>query len=194
MSKIEQNREKKRQTILQAAWDTFLSEGYVEAKMDRIAADAGVTKQTVYRYYPSKKDLFRATLERIGDREDFGFLRFLEYENTELALFNFARGFIRAHLSEEHLATTRLLIAEGPGAPEIMQIFRALGADETGSALSAFLAERFGIEQADRTSDLWTSMLLGQRSWALMGMAKPSDDEIDQHATDAVSFLLKVVG
>ncbi len=34
MSKIEQNREKKRRAILEAAKENFLSEGYVLANMD----------------------------------------------------------------------------------------------------------------------------------------------------------------
>ena len=52
MSKIEQNREKKKQAILVAAKEVFLLEGYTSASMDVIAAKASITKQTLYRYFP----------------------------------------------------------------------------------------------------------------------------------------------
>ncbi|WP_315983576.1 helix-turn-helix domain-containing protein [Aliamphritea spongicola] len=51
---------------MQAAQEVFLSEGFVQAGMDKIAAQAQVTKQTVYRYFPSKTELFKATLQYMG--------------------------------------------------------------------------------------------------------------------------------
>ncbi len=78
MSKIEQNREKKRRAILEAAKENFLSEGYVLANMDKISAHAGMTKQTVYRYFPSKAALFEATLRQIGENMDGGFVTHLK--------------------------------------------------------------------------------------------------------------------
>ena len=51
MSKIEKNKEKKRQAILKAAQENFLAEGYILANMDNIARVAKITKQTLYRYF-----------------------------------------------------------------------------------------------------------------------------------------------
>ncbi len=46
--------------ILQAALDVFGDRGFTAARMEEIARRAGVTKGTVYLYFPSKDDLFRA--------------------------------------------------------------------------------------------------------------------------------------
>ena len=52
-----------RERILLAAHDLFYREGIRATGVDRIIADAGVTKVTFYRHYPSKNDLIEAFLE-----------------------------------------------------------------------------------------------------------------------------------
>src|SRR3954462_1610964 len=49
--------------IVHAALDVFVEKGFAAARMDEIARRAGVTKGTVYLYFPSKEDLFRAVVE-----------------------------------------------------------------------------------------------------------------------------------
>lgn len=49
--------------IIQAALHLFTERGFAATKMEEIAARAGVTKGTVYLYFPSKEDLFRAAVE-----------------------------------------------------------------------------------------------------------------------------------
>lgn len=190
MSKIEQNKAKKKRAILLAAQNVFLSEGYLLASMDKIAIEAQVTKQTVYRYYSSKSDLFKATLEQMGERSEMAFLAHLQLPDTEEALYQFARGFIQAHLSDDHLATFRLLVAEGGKAPEMTRSFRAVGPDDTDVKLTEFFTERLGISNAETTLQLWTAMLLAHRAAVLIGMDKPTEQQIDQHAKDATAFLL----
>jgi len=193
VSKIEQNKERKRNAILKAAQEVFLSEGYTLASMDKIATLAQVTKQTVYRYFPSKLELFSATLQQLGHGSEPDFCAHLQEVDTRTALYGFARGFIRAHLSREHLATFRLLIAESDIAPEIMRSFCEIGPDDTSRQLVAFFVERLGVEDAETTADLWAAMLLSHRSRVLMGMGRPDDQQIDEHAKAATDFLLAAV-
>ena len=49
--------------ILTAALEQFVEHGFAATKMEDIARRAGVTKGTVYLYYPSKEELFRAAVE-----------------------------------------------------------------------------------------------------------------------------------
>lgn len=193
MSKVEQNKEKKRQAILQAAQDVFLTEGYVLASMDSIAAQAQVTKQTIYRYYPSKVELFKATLQHMGKSSEVSFLDHLQDPNTKKALRKFAKGFILAHLSKEHLATYRLLVAESGKAPEITSSFFAVGPDETDAKLSKFFAERLGIKNVETTVQLWTAMLLSHRQSVLIGMKRPSNQQIEKYAKETTDFLLAAI-
>ncbi|WP_019616771.1 TetR/AcrR family transcriptional regulator [Psychromonas ossibalaenae] len=190
MGKIEQNKEKKRRVIIEAAQNIFLSEGYTLASMDKIAALAKVTKQTVYRYFPSKVDLFQATLNQMGEMQGGSFRSHLQKTDTNDALNEFAKGFIQAHLSSQHLATIRLLIAEGGKAPEITRSFCAVGPDQTAAQLSAFFTERLGIKDTESTVRLWISMLLAYRTGTLIGLESPTEQQIEEHARKATDFLL----
>lgn len=62
--KTRTNREERQQTILTAAQKVFVEHGYHNAAMDEIATAAGVSKPIVYQYFPGKRDLYLALLER----------------------------------------------------------------------------------------------------------------------------------
>ena len=53
------------QAILDAAYTVLEKEGYAGAAIERIAAEAKVAKQTIYRWWPGKAHLF---MEVLGDR------------------------------------------------------------------------------------------------------------------------------
>ncbi len=53
-----------REWILERSTDRFLSRGFSSFTMDEIARDAGVSKKTLYRLIPSKKELVMMVLDR----------------------------------------------------------------------------------------------------------------------------------
>lgn len=61
-------RERNRTAVLRAAARLFRQHGYNGVNIDRIMAEAGLTRGTFPTYFSSKKDLFRAT---IGFEPDF---------------------------------------------------------------------------------------------------------------------------
>ncbi len=190
MSKIEQNREKKKQAILAAAKSIFLSEGYTSTSMDSVAAQAKMTKQTLYRYFPSKLDLFHATLQHIGDGYDERSTQHLALENTRDALIAFATEFMQFHLSHEHIATQRLLITEAAQAPEIVESFMGIGPNSTHCALKTFFVERLGLKQPSKKVELWLGMLLAPRFEILLGLSDFTEQQIKLHAIEATDMLL----
>lgn len=50
--------------VLDAAFDVLQREGYAAATIERIAAEAGVAKQTIYRWWKGKAPLFMEVLAR----------------------------------------------------------------------------------------------------------------------------------
>lgn len=52
-----------RERVLLTAYGLFYREGIRATGIDRVIAEAGVTKVTFYRHFPSKNDLIRAFLE-----------------------------------------------------------------------------------------------------------------------------------
>ena len=67
----------RREQLLAAAREVFVSVGYHAAAMDDIAAQAGVTKPVLYQHFASKRDLYLAIL-------DEGARRFLHRIRTAL--------------------------------------------------------------------------------------------------------------
>ena len=57
--------EAKRDQVLGGARRVFLREGFAAASTDVIAREAGVSKRTLYAYYPSKEELFADVLRRL---------------------------------------------------------------------------------------------------------------------------------
>lgn len=51
--------------IVSAALELFATHGYAATKLDAIAARAGVSKGTLYLYFPSKEDLFKAVVREL---------------------------------------------------------------------------------------------------------------------------------
>lgn len=191
MGKIEQNKEKKRIAIITAAQDVFFNEGYVGASMDSIAVVAGVTKQTVYRYFSSKEVLFDSMLKAFRDESGDKMFDHLNAPDIHDALSGFGFEFIKAHLSKEHLAIVRLIVAEGANAPELLRSFTLVGPSETAQKLDDFFGRWFQMKNTDFAIRMWTSMLLSMRTDVLMGRKRPTQKDIREYANSVASFLLK---
>ncbi len=50
------------QEIVAAAMDVFAERGFAAARLEEVAARAGVSKGTLYLYFPSKDELFKAVI------------------------------------------------------------------------------------------------------------------------------------
>ena len=62
--------ERTREAILRAAYELWLTEDYDDVSLERVATQAGVTKQTVIRQFGSKDQLACATVDWQRPREE----------------------------------------------------------------------------------------------------------------------------
>lgn len=178
-----QRYEKKQEQILKAARFLFLSKGYQNTSMDSVAAEAKVTKQTVYRYFPSKAELFKAVLVRIspkGRRYDFG------SGDVKEELEMFAKEFVALHLTEERLGLFRLIISESLHAGELGEIFFATAPSARKKSLSEYISDKLHTDDPNKDADIFAAMLLHVRNDILMGVAAIPD-------TDWIAFHSKYV-
>lgn len=67
MSKREQQKQQRRQNIIQIAKDLFLEQGVQNIQMQDVAAAAGVGIATIFRYFPKKEYLVIAASNTITD-------------------------------------------------------------------------------------------------------------------------------
>lgn len=63
-SMTEEEKQERREMILEAAKKRFQRFGYSKTTMDEIAGDAGISKGTIYLYFENKEDIFNELLAR----------------------------------------------------------------------------------------------------------------------------------
>jgi len=115
----------KREQILQGAMQVFFSQGYANTSMDRVAAEAGVSKQTIYSHFQDKEGLFTALIERVTIRrlkQEFQ-LKACQGDAPQWVLRRLAESFLAKMDDPEYLACIRLVIAESARFPELAQLY-----------------------------------------------------------------------
>lgn len=80
-----QERERIRDSLLDAALKSAASQGMRHATVDELAREAGISKGAFYRFYPSKEHLFLSMLERTHE-EMYGSAERVLAERTDLPL------------------------------------------------------------------------------------------------------------
>jgi AcrR family transcriptional regulator len=58
LSRLEKEKITRRESIITAAETLFLKNGFDNVSMDNVAFDSEFTKSTIYKYFPSKEDLY----------------------------------------------------------------------------------------------------------------------------------------
>jgi AcrR family transcriptional regulator len=110
--------------IVAAALASFAERGYAATKLEDVAAAAGISKGTIYLYFPTKEHLFRAVVEQ-------AVLPNVEAAEGDLAshtgssadlLRMLAQRFLRL-LDSDLTAVPKLVVAESGNFPEIAQFY-----------------------------------------------------------------------
>jgi len=114
----------KREAILDGAITCFLEHGYAATSMDSVAAEAGVSKATIYAHFSSKADLFSAVIIR---RCEGGLNSDAQWPKDELdartTLTKMGRSLLEFMTSLETLSIHRVVVAEAIRQPELASAF-----------------------------------------------------------------------
>jgi TetR/AcrR family transcriptional repressor of mexJK operon len=190
VSRSQQNAELKQAAIVQAALDLFLAQGYAATSMDAVASQAGVTKQTVYRYYPSKEELFTAVMAKIRTDEPPAYAFGDADLNTELN--NFGRDLLAFHLRPAALGVYRMMLSEG-GQEGLLKPFMQAGPARVMKPLMAFLQQRHPkLEDTAFPAQMFASMVLVPRNQLIMqGKGRITRAEQEQHVAKVVRLFLQ---
>ncbi|NIY79160.1 MAG: TetR/AcrR family transcriptional regulator [Rhodobacteraceae bacterium] len=127
--------------VIEGARTVFLRDGYEGASVDDIAREAGVSKATLYSYFPDKRVLFLeiAALEtrRQADAHEE---RLDVTDPPEVILPAAGRKILDFVLSDFGIAVFRIAVAESARFPEIGQKFYDSGPGLLKERLSQYLA------------------------------------------------------
>lgn len=155
--------EAKRQAVIDAAERIFLDQGYASASMDGIAAEAGVSKRTVYNHFASKQELFQAVVCRLYAGLHETQRRGLPLDRPpQEVLAEFANDLL-LHLRRPQVqGLLHLIVSERPRFPELGLAFSAGGKGTAFALLEEYFAalDRQGTLKVD---DPWeaTAVFLG---------------------------------
>ncbi|TLS42750.1 TetR/AcrR family transcriptional regulator [Streptomyces montanus] len=136
--------ELKRQAIVRAARELFLRDGF-GVGMDAIAAEAGVSKVTVYNHFGKKEALFTAVItsaldEPLGHATSAALEELAEAEDLRTALIDTARAWVHAvRTNEDVIALRNLVAAEQHRFPELGHAWQGHGPEGHHPAVAGAL-------------------------------------------------------
>jgi TetR/AcrR family transcriptional regulator, mexJK operon transcriptional repressor len=193
---------RKRQAIVDAATDAFLRGGYAGTSMDEIAAQASVSKQTVYKHFADKDRLFcdvvRQMVSEVSDPVHDEVFKLRDSGDLEADLRDVARRQLELVLQPRLMQLRRLVIAEAPRFPELGRVFYDQGPARTIAAL----AEVFeGLAARDLLRFEDAHVAATQFNWLIMGPPineamllghddRPPRSEIDRWSRSGVAAFL----
>ena len=117
-----QRRRERESAIIAAAIEEFQASGLTNARLDAIAARAGVAKGTLYLYFDGKEDLFKAAVRSlIHPAFEQMEQQVADFQGPTEDLLRLAIGQLYADVASrpEARELLRLLIAEGPRMPDL---------------------------------------------------------------------------
>ena len=192
-------REAKRDAILEAARKVFMEVGFGATSMDTIAAEAKVSKQTVYNHFGSKEELFAAMIRFWVDQKLVVMGEAAKKERPEDTLRAMAHQFLDHGSAEQRVAMYRILMAESPRFPELGDIFYSAGPALVRKFVADYLAEQhkrgtLHVENPQLTAEQFFGMLNGCQLKAQLGIERlPDKKAIDAYIDHAVMLLMRAL-
>lgn len=190
--------------LLQAASRVFLAHGFSAATTDMIQREAGVSKATVYGYYPNKEALFVAVIE--AECATFArTVRDIRFQPGTLrkTLVALGRAYLEILLSPTGLALYRVVMAEAPRFPQLARTFYLAGPRVIASMLMEQLTHAAQAGEVDvsavgldNAASLFSSLVRGEAQMQCLAHpdATPSAAQVDQWIDLAVTTFLCAFG
>ncbi len=189
----------KRDQIVRAARKLFLKSGYGTTSMDALAAEAGVSKRTLYSHFENKEALFGAIMVDLCNETGCTYPKTLAVDvPPEQVLQEFALTMVGLEQTPEDRDIFRVVLAEGIQFPELGKVFWDNGPEPARKMLAAYLAEQvkrgvFTVEDPDTAAAQFIGMVKWPHSMPeLFGVDDaPNDAQRQRALTQAIAIFLK---
>ena len=153
--KRERRKEARPGELLDAALDLFVEKGFSATRADEVAARAGVSKGTLFLYFQSKEDLFKAVVrENIANKFPTWQEEFLTFEGSSADMLRYALTSWWERIGKTRASgITKLVMSEAQNFPEIAAFYQE-EVIQPGNAMIRRILER-GIQAGEfREMDL----------------------------------------
>lgn len=172
--------------ILEAAFEEFVEKGFAAARLEDVARRIGVTKGTIYLYFPSKIELFKAVVRActqpvMADAEQ-------QVASCQGSIAELLRGLLLLAYRDiaekrREREIMRLLIAEGSKHPELTDFYHGEVIGPCEALLRRLMA--LGVERGEIRPSAITEMplvlfspVVHAATWDLLfGERRPLDIE-----------------
>jgi len=191
----------KHKAITDAARRVFLEHGYTHTSVDAIAAEAGVSKQTIYNHFGDKAHLFRAVMHATVAETGAGMGPppgddLAESDDLDRDLRRFGRQLARSVLAPDIAAMRRVLIAELDRHPELIEEWGTQGRELHRMLATAFarLNERGVVDVPDPMLAAQQLVLLtagNAMTLSRFGTDTPPSAALDKTVDDGVELWLR---
>ena len=191
-----------RDLILKAASEAFVTHGYAGASIDQIAAQAGVSKPTIYSHFGGKEQLFIAIMSSICDNFETPFLDPIAHsEELSTILIKIADNYTRSILQPGVIAMHRLFVAEAERFPALSRRYYEVGPQRAFQTLARFLEARVERGEISRRDPMFLAqafaamVIVPMRTRCLFAVETTLDwDALDRRNREAVSLFLTGCG
>jgi TetR/AcrR family transcriptional regulator, mexJK operon transcriptional repressor len=188
----------RREAFLAAARQVFEKKGFAEATLDDVVALSGGSRQTLYALFGGKQGLFEAITSDTVETIFQGLApEQLAPRATDEVLKEVGTRYLAIVTSPSCLSLHRLVIAEAPRIPEVVQRFWKLGPGRSRAFLAEFFdrqIERGLLRMPDSLAgaEYFLEMLSGTvRLQCLIGLRQPpTPQEIEKIVQGAVAQFL----
>ena len=187
-----------RSRLIEAATTEFLARGYGEANVGRIAAAAGISKKTVYKYVSSKDDLLRAVMQDkiVAKLPEIGPLDLNEAPRERLV--SHLTAFAELAFSTDGVTSYRLFMSEGFRFEGMAKLYvgfiSSFGIEPLGRDLKAYVdAGRLSLDDPHLAARMLMAMVFAEPMRdAGLGIAEPpTADEARKLIHAAVTMFLR---
>jgi TetR/AcrR family transcriptional regulator len=125
-AKRERRKEARPGELLEAALDLFVDKGFAATRAEEVAARAGVSKGTLFLYFPSKEELFKAVvIENLAGRFTEWNAEFEVFEGSTSDMLRYCMRIWWERVgSTKASGLTKLMLSEGGNFPELAEFYR----------------------------------------------------------------------
>ncbi len=138
--------------VLDGAWTVFMRDGFEGASVDDIAREAGVSKATLYSYFPDKRLLFMEVAKGECRRQAEESAAAIDMNRPPHAvLTDAARRIVAFMLSDFGMRVFRICVAESERFPALGQEFFRSGPMVVRDKIASYL--RFAVARGELAID-----------------------------------------
>ena len=191
--------QRKRNLIVNAAREAFLSGGYADTSMDNIAKSAGVSVKTVYRHFENKDDLFVAVMRSACSADasaEASEQRIWLRKAPRTALPLAAIEYLRHASSAEQVALYRVVVRDAGRFPELGRQYRQEVIEGRNNVVVQYLKQwapsrEWKIKDPIAAANTFAGLL--RSGWfesVLLGTDSVEEDALLQHARAGAAQML----